>query len=58
MSIEMQQLATRLKKQKNVSLRLVQTLNAVYDVARKKSQPASEKIEEIIEMLQGVVEKR
>lgn len=58
MSMEMQQLATRLKKQKNISFRLVQTLNGVYDVARKKSKPAAERIEEIIEMLEGVVEKR
>lgn len=58
MPMEKQQIITRLKKQKNISLRLAQTLNGVYDVARKRSLPAGEKIEQILEMLEGVVEKR
>ena len=58
MPMEKQQIITRLKRQKNISLRLAQTLNGVYDVARKRSLPAGEKIEQILEMLEGVVEKR
>lgn len=56
--MEIQKIANRLKKEKKQSLRLAQTLNAVYDVARKQSLPASEKVEQILEMLEGVVEKR